>query len=232
MTSTFVRRAVQGFLITSAILTLLTLFGVPALSTVWPPNRLTREQYAFCTNEDMHVFGGAGFVHEVAHDFLGVKLSHQEGDIAPYQDRRWAAACRYAYVILGVSGPQSTWCADGVNRPTVAQAVGLLGAEGDGPGTYTPPGDSEMEYVQACRLAYDFMRQQPAPQITPSSAAFALTPAEESFCSAADPHEIGAALTKVSLAPPSPASDVELAAARAVGCRLSFIQANFDRGGY
>ncbi len=154
--------------------------------------------------------------------------------IAPwgFRDPQWAAACRLSYVLDGVSGEQSVWCAADSNRPLVAQAVEILGNEGDGPESYSPPGDSATEYVQACRVAYDYLRAAPAVPITPDIPAFALTASEIRYCGDLGAHAVDSILAKVGLAPALHPTPVEAAESRAVGCRLAFIEATWDRGGY
>jgi len=220
---TFATRAVQGFAVTIPVL----LVGFVATPAISPPNGLTREQYAFCTQADERVFGGQDLVREIAVSYLGT-LPPETSTIEPYRDPDWATACRYSYVLMGLSADQSVWCVNSAHRPNVQDAVEILGAEGHGASF---PGDSQFEYTQACRLAYRYLRgPSPAP-ITPEHEAFALTSKEEAFCESAGVAVVAAQLREVGLEPPGSATAVELAASHAVGCRLAFIADTFDRAG-
>ena len=217
----FTGRAVRGFVITIPLL----LVGVIAIPAFLPPNGLTREQYAFCTSDHTRLFGGQEHVGDIAALYLG-GLPAETSIIGPYQDPEWAAACRYAHLLIGLSGDQSVWCADSAHRPDVEDAVEMLGTDGH---RASYPGDSPFEYTQACRLAYRHLRQPSSAPITPEHEAFALAPFEEAFCEEVGPDVADAALSKVGLEPPSPATPVEVAASRALGCRLAFIVDGFDR---
>ena len=143
-------RSCAGLLIVPVVV------AIETVPSIWPPNGLTQAQYEFCARDHgSQVYGGPDFVADAVWDYAG-----NLPDYRPpwgFRDPQWAAACRYAFVVAGLSSDQSAWCAEASNRPQVAQAVGLIGDEGDGPG-YSPPGDSSAEYVQACRIAYDYLR--------------------------------------------------------------------------
>ena len=221
--SGFATRTVQGLAVTIPLL----LVGLVATPAILPPSGLTREQYAFCTQDNERLFGGQQLVWDIAASDLG-RLPSETSIIAPYRDPEWATACRYAHVLMGLSADESVWCVVSAHRPTVDDAVEILGTDGEGA---TFPGDSEFEYTQACRLAYHYLRQPlPAP-ITPEHEAFALTSNEEAFCHRVGADVVDAMLRKVGLEPPTPATNVELAASHALGCRLAYLAETFARGG-
>jgi hypothetical protein len=227
---TFFERAAQGFGLALALLIVPVVVAIETVPSIWPPNGLTQAQYAFCARDHgSQVFGGPDFVADAAWDYAG-----NLPDYRPpwgFRDPQWASACRYAFVVAGLSGDQSVWCADPPNRARVAQAVDAIGAEGDGPG-YSPPGDSPAEYVQACRIAYDYLRPVPAVSITPDSPAFALTSSESRYCDEIGAQAVDSVLVAVGLGPTQHPTAVQAAENRAVGCRLAFIEANWGHGGY
>jgi hypothetical protein len=221
----FFEQAVRGFGLAVAVLTVAIVIAVQVVPDFWPPNGLSRAEYAFCAHDDAHA--DPEFVETVVVPNL---RRHLPEFTVPwgYANPQWAAACRYVYAIAGVSREQEAWCADASKRPTLAAAVAVLGngLYGDA----IPQRDSA-RYVQACRLAYDYMRAPAAAPITADSAAFALTPAEDSFCSDVDPGKLHDLLAKIGLEASPPVTPIEASASRAAGCRLAFIGFNFDRGG-
>ena len=223
-------RAAQGFGLALAVLIVPVVVAIETVPSIWPPNGLTQAQYEFCARDHgSQVYGGPDFVADALWDYAG-----NLPDYRPpwgFRDPQWAAACRYAFVVAGLSSDQSTWCAEASNRPQVAQAVGLIGDEGDGPG-YSPPGDSPAEYVQACRIAYDYLRPAAGVPITPDIPAFALTQREERYCGEVDAGALHGILVAVGLGPTPHPTPIEAAENHAVGCRLAFIEGNWSHGGY
>ena len=203
----------------------LLLIGVIATPAIVPPNGLTREQYAFCTAAHDRLFGGQEHVWEIASLYLG-PLPQDGSVLGPYRDPAGAAACKYAHLLVGLSADESVWCADAEGRAIVGDAVETLGTDDRG-ASY--PGDSAAEYAQACRLAYRFLRGPSPETITPEHEAFVLTPREHAFCDTVGADDVDAMLRLVELQPPSPATPVETAASRALGCRLVYIADTFDR---
>lgn len=219
--STFANGTVQGFAVTIPVL----LVGLVATPAILPPSGLTREQYAFCTQENERLFGGQQHVWDIAALYLK-ELDWETSVVSPYRAPEWAAACRYAHVLVGLSAEESVWCVDSAHRPDVHDAVEILGAEGQGASF---PGDSESEYTQACRLAYHYLRQPSPAPITADHEAFALAAEEQAFCETVGGDAIDAELRKVGLEPPASATSVEVAASHALGCRLAVIGGAFDR---
>lgn len=216
-----------------AVLMIPLLVAIQIGPSLWPPNGLSQAQYAFCTRDyrraSERVFGGPDFIAAVAGDY--VKPLPQYAPLRGFRDPQWAAACRYLFVLDGLSDDQSSWCAGQPNQAVLAQAVDMLGAEGDGPDPFSPPGDSPPEYVQACRLAYDYLRNASAVPIPPDIPAFALTASEARYCGELNADAINHVLARVGLARTSHPTPLEDAEKSAVGCRLAFIEANWDRGG-
>ncbi len=105
MRLTFLERAAQGFGVGLAVLIIPVVIGIQIIPTLWPPNGLSQAQSAFCNRDRVGVFGGPDFVADVAWTYV-----RQLPDYAApwgFRDPQWAAACRYSYVLDGVSGEQS-----------------------------------------------------------------------------------------------------------------------------